>query len=201
MTIIESIMIFVSIILIYTGIVFLLHKKGILKKHNISFYGPALMWRTQKGIQFLKNRAQWIRFWRIYGNASIIFCLITMVLMTALMIWTARIVLDFTPEQRNALPGPEVALVLPGINPILPLEFLGYILLGLIIAIIVLGILVGAYYMQRAYGGRGTLMGGVSGVYAAKVVVLGAGVAGMNAATIALGMQAEVLQATRQRIG
>jgi alanine dehydrogenase len=36
-------------------------------------------------------------------------------------------------------------------------------------------------------------MGGVSGVYAAKVVVIGAGVSGMNAATIALGMQAEVL--------
>ena len=42
-------------------------------------------------------------------------------------------------------------------------------------------------------GGRGVLMGGVSGVYAAKVVVLGAGVSGMNAAAIALGMQAEVL--------
>jgi len=36
-------------------------------------------------------------------------------------------------------------------------------------------------------------MGGVSGVYAAKVVVLGAGVSGANAAAIALGMQAEVL--------
>jgi alanine dehydrogenase len=36
-------------------------------------------------------------------------------------------------------------------------------------------------------------MGGVSGVYPAKVVVIGAGVAGMNAATIALGMQAQVL--------
>src|SRR5947209_11457964 len=36
-------------------------------------------------------------------------------------------------------------------------------------------------------------MGGVSGVYAAKTVVLGAGVSGMNAAAIALGMQAEVL--------
>jgi alanine dehydrogenase len=36
-------------------------------------------------------------------------------------------------------------------------------------------------------------MGGVSGVYAAKVVVLGAGVSGLNAAAIALGMQAEVL--------
>jgi alanine dehydrogenase len=46
---------------------------------------------------------------------------------------------------------------------------------------------------MRAHGGRGVLMGGVSGVYAAKVVVLGAGVAGMNAAAIALGMQAQVL--------
>ncbi|MGH3327285.1 MAG: alanine dehydrogenase [Streptomycetales bacterium] len=52
---------------------------------------------------------------------------------------------------------------------------------------------VGAHYLEREAGGRGVLMGGVSGVYAAKVVVLGAGVSGMNAAAIALGMQAEVL--------
>ncbi len=52
---------------------------------------------------------------------------------------------------------------------------------------------VGAHTLMRAQGGRGVLMGGVSGVYAAKVVVLGAGVSGMNAAAIALGMQAEVL--------
>jgi alanine dehydrogenase len=53
--------------------------------------------------------------------------------------------------------------------------------------------LAGAYHLMRAGGGRGVLMGGVSGVYAAKVVVIGAGVAGMNAAAIAIGMQAEVL--------
>jgi alanine dehydrogenase len=52
---------------------------------------------------------------------------------------------------------------------------------------------VGSHHLQRDGGGRGVLMGGVSGVYAAKVVVLGAGVSGMNAAAIALGMQAEVL--------
>jgi alanine dehydrogenase len=52
---------------------------------------------------------------------------------------------------------------------------------------------VGAHTMMRAQGGRGVLMGGVPGVYAAKVVVIGAGVAGQNAAAIALGMQAEVL--------
>ena len=52
---------------------------------------------------------------------------------------------------------------------------------------------VGARLLEREAGGRGVLMGGVSGVPAAKVVVLGAGVSGMNAAAIALGMQAEVL--------
>src|SRR5690242_7047807 len=52
---------------------------------------------------------------------------------------------------------------------------------------------VGAATLMRAQGGRGILMGGVPGVYAAKVVVIGAGVSGLNAAAIAAGMQAEVL--------
>jgi len=52
---------------------------------------------------------------------------------------------------------------------------------------------VGAHALMRAQGGRGVLMGGVPGVQAAKVVVLGAGVSGMNAAAISMGMQAEVV--------
>ncbi|MGW0436744.1 alanine dehydrogenase [Micromonospora sp. NPDC003197] len=52
---------------------------------------------------------------------------------------------------------------------------------------------VGAYHLMRPGGGRGVLMGGVPGVYGAKTVVIGAGVSGMNAAAIALGLQAEVL--------
>ncbi|HEX5560059.1 MAG TPA: alanine dehydrogenase [Nocardioidaceae bacterium] len=52
---------------------------------------------------------------------------------------------------------------------------------------------VGAQTLMAVGGGRGILLGGVPGTYAAKVVVLGAGVAGRNAAAIALGMQAEVL--------
>lgn len=51
---------------------------------------------------------------------------------------------------------------------------------------------VGAHSLMRAYGGRGVLLGGVSGTHAGQVVVLGAGVAGANAAAIALGMQARV---------
>jgi alanine dehydrogenase len=51
---------------------------------------------------------------------------------------------------------------------------------------------VGAHLLERESGGRGVLMGGVSGVAAAKVVVLGGGMAGQNAAWIAQGMEAEV---------
>jgi alanine dehydrogenase len=52
---------------------------------------------------------------------------------------------------------------------------------------------VGANYLERENGGRGILLGGVSGVRPAKVVVIGAGMAGMNAAWIAQGMEAEVV--------
>ncbi|MBC6451405.1 alanine dehydrogenase [Actinokineospora xionganensis] len=52
---------------------------------------------------------------------------------------------------------------------------------------------VGAHCLERAQGGRGVLLGGVSGVAAGKVAVIGAGVSGMNAASIALGFQAEVV--------
>jgi alanine dehydrogenase len=51
---------------------------------------------------------------------------------------------------------------------------------------------VGAYSLLKAQGGRGVLMGGVGGVANAKVVILGAGVSGQNAANIALGMGADV---------
>ena len=51
---------------------------------------------------------------------------------------------------------------------------------------------VGAHAMLKANGGRGVLMGCVGGVPNAKVVVLGAGVAGQNAANVALGMGADV---------
>jgi alanine dehydrogenase len=51
---------------------------------------------------------------------------------------------------------------------------------------------VGAAALQKSAGGRGVLLGGVPGVRPARVVILGGGVAGVNAATIAHGMRAEV---------
>jgi len=50
----------------------------------------------------------------------------------------------------------------------------------------------GAKYLEMLYGGRGMLLGGVPGVEPAKVLILGGGVVGMNAAKIACGMGADV---------
>jgi alanine dehydrogenase len=51
---------------------------------------------------------------------------------------------------------------------------------------------VGAQYLEKMNGGRGVLIGGVPGVPAARVVILGGGVVGTNAAKIAVGMGAQV---------
>jgi alanine dehydrogenase len=51
---------------------------------------------------------------------------------------------------------------------------------------------VGAYHLMRNEGGRGVLLGGVPGVTNGKVVILGGGVAGAHAATMAVGMRADV---------
>ena len=51
---------------------------------------------------------------------------------------------------------------------------------------------VGAAALQKPHGGRGVLLGGVPGVAPGRVVVIGGGVAGLNAAVIALGMGADV---------
>ena len=55
-----------------------------------------------------------------------------------------------------------------------------------------LSVQVGAYALQKPNGGRGVLLGGVPGVAPGKVVVIGGGVAGLNAAVIAMGMGADV---------
>lgn len=51
---------------------------------------------------------------------------------------------------------------------------------------------VGAQYLERTYGGRGVLLGGVPGVPPARVVIVGGGIVGTNAARVAIGMGAQV---------
>jgi alanine dehydrogenase len=55
-----------------------------------------------------------------------------------------------------------------------------------------MSIQVGAHYLEKEQGGRGVLLGGVPGVAPARVAILGGGVAGLNAAQMAVGQRADV---------
>lgn len=139
MSVTNGLLIFLSILAAYFLLVFVLHKQGILKKYNVSFYGPALLLRTKKGRDFLKKVSSKKRFWKAFGSSGIVLCFVAMVLMTAVIVWQALFIfgLDLTAEQKQNMPGPEFALALPGINPILPMDYFFYIILALAIAIVV----------------------------------------------------------------
>ena len=137
MTIIQGLLIFLLILFSYGLIVYILKTKGIFEKYNVSLYGPALLLRTKKGRSFLKKIASRKRFWKAFGTFGVFFCFVMMILMVFVLIFQVWAVAGFSAEERARLPGPEIALVLPGINPILPLEYIGYIILALVVALIV----------------------------------------------------------------
>lgn len=56
---------------------------------------------------------------------------------------------------------------------------------------------VGSYYLMKAYGGRGVLLGSVPGVEKGKIVIIGGGVVGTNAAKVAIGLGAKVTMINR----
>ena len=61
---------------------------------------------------------------------------------------------------------------------------------------------IGAYYLQKDHGGKGILLGGVTGVAKGKVAVIGGGIVGVNAAKMAVGLGADVtiLDVNRARL-
>lgn len=119
-----------AIIAAWCVVVYLLWKKGALAKANMSPVGPIIMWKTVRGRQFLDRLSRRKRFWRAYGDFSILLCLVAMVGLTGLLVWEATLVPSIPSE--NA-PAPELLLGVPGLNPVIPL---GYGILGLAIAII-----------------------------------------------------------------
>ena len=133
----NNLLILLIVIFVYFLILIILSKKNILKKYNISFYGPALLIRTLKGIEWLKKISNKKKFWKAFGSFGIVFCFIMMLFMILILIFQTWTVIGFSPEQIEALPGIEFGLVIPGINPILPLDYIFYILIALIIAVVV----------------------------------------------------------------
>ncbi|MFA5772441.1 MAG: site-2 protease family protein [Thermoplasmata archaeon] len=118
------------IFLIYGIGIYILYKKKILEKYNMSLYGPFIMWRTQKGRDLIDKLSKPKRFWRIYGNVAIVVCAVVMFVMFALLLWQAIYIKSIPPE---SAPTPQMMIGLPIINPLIP----WYGIIGLIVAMIV----------------------------------------------------------------
>lgn len=117
------------VFLAYIVLIYALNKKKWLEKHNMSLMGPLLMWKTQKGRDFIEKLAMRKRLWGLYGKMALWICAGSMLVIMFLLLWEATIV-----SQIAEPPSPELILGIPGVNPVIPL---GYGVLALVIAIVV----------------------------------------------------------------
>jgi len=119
------------ILVVWIAIVLVGHRFKFWGNKNVSLYGPLLMIKTQRGKEFLNRMARPTRFWGAYGRISIWICIASMALLMFLLVWEAFLIFRIPA---SAAPSPEMALALPGINPIIPLW---YGIIGIAIAVFV----------------------------------------------------------------
>jgi membrane-associated protease RseP (regulator of RpoE activity) len=124
---IALIIIFIYILLVIFIRVYI---KPNLEKYSLGFYGPLLMWRTVRGKKTIDKLAKYKKFWNAYATFSIVVVFIAMFLMLGMILLSAYLA---TQIDTDPVP-PENILVLPGLNPIIPLW---YGLFALIIAVII----------------------------------------------------------------
>lgn len=96
------------------------------ERFGLALMGPFLMWKTGRGRAFLERLAKRARFWRWFGDLSIVLVGIAMVTMTALLVWLAVLVVNIPPGRE---PTPQMLLGIPGLNPLIPIWY-GILALG-----------------------------------------------------------------------
>ncbi|MFZ2071039.1 MAG: site-2 protease family protein [Halobacteriota archaeon] len=111
------------IFLIYCFIVFVLDRRGILQRYNITAYGPILMIRTLRGQKLLELMAKGERrekFWRLYANLGTILVFIAMTFMLILILYGAygTFMKHPVPTELNT---PRNWLLIPGLNQFIPM--------------------------------------------------------------------------------
>lgn len=129
-----EIFLIILLVSLYVGIILFLDRKGVLERYNISLYGPFLMFKTERGRDLIYRLSRKKKFWRGFGNVSIVVCFITMVAMVILLLWQFWLLGEhITKEVAEKLPGINMVLVIPVINPILPI---GYTIIAIIVAVV-----------------------------------------------------------------
>ena len=128
------------IFVIYSFLIIALDQKKLLKKYNITAYGPIIMVRTQRGQGLLEYLARVKRFWKVYANIGLPMMVMCMAFMFLMLIFQAYIVvINYTRYQElppHELTDPRAMLIIPGVNPMLPLDWAVWIIIGMVVAII-----------------------------------------------------------------
>jgi membrane-associated protease RseP (regulator of RpoE activity) len=121
----------VAAVVLWTAFFFFLQRRKLLEPRNLTLAGPIVMWKTGRGRNLIDRLARPKRFWRAFGDLSIILVGVTMVATTLLLLWEATLVQS--AAVRANPPSPDLLLGLPGINRLIPL---GYGIFGLAVAIV-----------------------------------------------------------------
>ncbi|WP_316559929.1 site-2 protease family protein [Methanimicrococcus stummii] len=124
--------------LVYWVIVYLLKKRGILAKYNISATGPILMIETTKGLHLLDKIALPKRFWRLFANVGIVLMFAGMIFMFGLVVFSdislLQSMMDRTVIEPNEYTEIQNIFLIPGVNQFIPLVW-GFI--ALIVAVFI----------------------------------------------------------------
>jgi membrane-associated protease RseP (regulator of RpoE activity) len=99
--------------------VYMLDKTGVLKRHNITAYGPLIMWRTYRGQGLLNALASPRTFWKVLITICIPLVFVSMFIMLG-MIAVADIVMILKTPAPSAATSPQNLLVIPGVNEFVP---------------------------------------------------------------------------------
>ncbi len=119
------------IVVAWTLFFFYLQYRKLLEPRNVTLAGPIVMWKTGRGRALIDRLARPKRFWRAFGDASIIIVAATMIATTLLLLWEATLVTS--PQIRANPPSPDLLLGIPGVNRLIPV---GYGVFGLAVAIV-----------------------------------------------------------------
>jgi membrane-associated protease RseP (regulator of RpoE activity) len=131
---VDGLLVAIILLNVYIIALFLLHQRGKLRGPTLELMGPLLMWKTEQGKGLIEKVSKPRRFWKVYGDIGTALTVVSgvgvfaMLLLQLSLLFTRRDILE------AAAPSPEYFLVLPGINPLIPLW---YGILGLAVALVV----------------------------------------------------------------
>lgn len=127
---INGFLIFFILLGLFLSLVYILRKKDLFEKFNMSMYGPFLMLKTKKGKKLLDSLAKPRKFWKYFTNLGFFLIYISMFLMFMVLLLSAFAAL----VQETPPSSPKDILVIPGVNRWVPLT---YGTIALIVGIVV----------------------------------------------------------------